>query len=77
MLGRLVVSALVAVLVFALTAVVASVVFSGGLPEAGESGGLGFVFAFSGGVAAGLITSAVAFLVTMVWLARRRPPPPG
>ena len=72
--GRLLVSALVAVLVFALTAVVATVVSSGGLPRRDERGGFDFALAFSGGVASALITSALAFLATMGWLSRRGPP---
>lgn len=72
--GRLLVSALVAVLVFALTAVLATVVSSRGLPRWGERGGFDFALGFSGGVAAALITSALAFLATLVWLSRRGPP---
>lgn len=72
--GRLLVSALVSVLVFALTAVLATVVFGGGFPRWDERGGFGFVLAFSDGVASGLITSAIAFLATLVWLSRRAPP---
>lgn len=72
--GRLLVSALVAVLVFALTAVLATVVSSGGPPRWDERGGFDFALGFSGGVASGLITSALAFLGTLVWLARRGPP---
>ncbi|MEW5741294.1 MAG: hypothetical protein AB1938_20395 [Myxococcota bacterium] len=76
--GRhLALSALAAVVVFALTTAVATFAFRAQFGETTGAGGLDFIVAFAGGVAAGLIASAVAFVVTLATLrARKKPPEP-
>lgn len=66
MLGRFLASAGIALVVFVLTVVGVTLAGSADVQSEMGAGGLEVLFAFTSGIAAGLVTSALAFIVTMV-----------
>lgn len=66
MLGRFLASVAVALVGFVVTVAVVTLTGSADVQSETGAGGLEVLFAFTGGVAAGLVTSALAFIATMV-----------